>query len=81
MSLTFDQPGICETTPGVKSCSGYVRLPPGLLRNITGEEQDYPINTYETARKYDIYSTDLRIASFGSVKHIKTPSMLLYPYG
>jgi hypothetical protein len=46
-NLTYgvDQPGICETAPGVKSYSGYVHLPPGLLRYINGEEQDYPINT------------------------------------
>lgn len=36
------QPGICETTPGVKSYSGYVHLPPGF---IDGGDQDYPINT------------------------------------
>lgn len=45
MSYDLDQPGICETTPGVKSYSGYVHLPPGLLRDINGEDQDYPINT------------------------------------
>lgn len=39
------QPGICETTPGVKSYSGYVHLPPGLLSDISGEDQNYPINT------------------------------------
>lgn len=36
-----DKPGICETTPGVKSYSGYVHLPPNL---IEGADQDYPIN-------------------------------------
>ena len=45
-SLTVSQPGICETTPGVKSYSGYVDLPPGLLSDIAGEVQDYPINTF-----------------------------------
>jgi len=40
------QPGICETTRGVKSYSGYVHLPAGLLSDINGEEQDYPINTF-----------------------------------
>ncbi|KFY93110.1 hypothetical protein V498_04554 [Pseudogymnoascus sp. VKM F-4517 (FW-2822)] len=39
-------PRICETTPGVKSYSGYVHLPPGLLSDISGENQDYPINTF-----------------------------------
>lgn len=49
--LTFQfvlgQPHICETTPGVKSYSGYVHLPPGTLDDGTsgGEKQDYPINT------------------------------------
>jgi hypothetical protein len=36
------QPGICETTPGAKSYSGYVHLPPHFLEH---EDQDYPINT------------------------------------
>jgi carboxypeptidase C (cathepsin A) len=40
------QPGICETTPGVKSYSGYVHLPPGLLDDGNGGVQDYPINTF-----------------------------------
>lgn len=38
------KPGICETTAGVKSYSGYVRLPPGFLDDENGEDQDYPIN-------------------------------------
>jgi hypothetical protein len=39
------QPGICETTPGVKSYAGYVHLPPGFLEDAIGEPQHYPINT------------------------------------
>ena len=39
------QPGICETTPGVKSYSGHVHLPPKFLDDPSGETQDYPINT------------------------------------
>ncbi|KAJ5689088.1 hypothetical protein N7462_003480 [Penicillium macrosclerotiorum] len=39
------QPGICETTPGVKSYSGYVHLPPGTLGNVQ-VNQPYPINTF-----------------------------------
>lgn len=40
------QPGICETTPGVKSYAGYVHLPPGFLDDGNSVEvQDYPINT------------------------------------
>jgi len=39
------QPGICETTPGVKSYSGYVHLPPKFLLGDWEDSQDYPINT------------------------------------
>ena len=39
------QNDICETTPGVKSFSGYVHLPPGNLADL-GEPNDYPINTF-----------------------------------
>lgn len=34
---------LCETTPDVKSYSGYVHLPPGTAD--LGQGQDYPINT------------------------------------
>ncbi|KAK4242920.1 Alpha/Beta hydrolase protein [Achaetomium macrosporum] len=43
VSISFKEPGICETTPGVKSYSGYVHLPPHFLGY---EDQDYPINTF-----------------------------------
>ncbi|KAK1759981.1 serine carboxypeptidase [Echria macrotheca] len=43
VTISFKEPHICETTPGVKSYSGYVHLPPGFL---DGESQDYPINTF-----------------------------------
>ncbi len=33
--------GICETTPGVESYSGYVHIPPDTVDN-----QHYPINTF-----------------------------------
>ncbi|KAK2599802.1 hypothetical protein N8I77_011526 [Diaporthe amygdali] len=47
VTLSFKEPGICETTPGVKSYSGYVHLPKGLLDDGSGgEKQDYPINTF-----------------------------------
>ena len=39
------QPGICETTPGVRSYSGYVHLPAGTLGDLN-EKQPYPINTF-----------------------------------
>jgi carboxypeptidase C (cathepsin A) len=43
---TPSKPGICETTPGVKSYSGYVHLPKGVLDDGTGDVQDFPINTF-----------------------------------
>ncbi|KAH7350655.1 carboxypeptidase C [Rhexocercosporidium sp. MPI-PUGE-AT-0058] len=46
VTISYKKPGLCETTPGVKSYSGYVHLPPGLLSDINGEAQDYPINTF-----------------------------------
>lgn len=39
------QPGICETTPGVKSYAGHVRLPAGLIDDISGRKHNYSINT------------------------------------
>ena len=43
--LILHQPGICETTPGVKSYAGYVHLPPGTLTDVD-ETQNYSINTF-----------------------------------
>ncbi|KAI1099278.1 carboxypeptidase S1-like protein B [Jackrogersella minutella] len=45
VTISYKEPGICETTPGVKSYAGYVHLPPGSLADL-GDEQDYPINTF-----------------------------------
>lgn len=45
ISISYKEPSICETTPGVKSYSGYVHLPPNAL-NETHEDQSYPINTF-----------------------------------
>ncbi|KAI0376564.1 serine carboxypeptidase [Hypomontagnella monticulosa] len=45
VKISYKEPGICETTPGVKSYAGYVYLPPGSLADL-GEEQEYPINTF-----------------------------------
>ncbi|KAK2601700.1 hypothetical protein QQS21_004775 [Conoideocrella luteorostrata] len=45
VTISYKEPGICETTPGVRSYAGYVHLPPGTL-NGAGEVQDYPINTF-----------------------------------
>ncbi|KAI0397326.1 alpha/beta-hydrolase [Xylariaceae sp. FL0594] len=41
VSLSFKETHICETTPGVKSYSGYVNLPAGTV-----EGQDYDIHTF-----------------------------------
>ncbi|KAK8086000.1 serine carboxypeptidase [Apiospora phragmitis] len=46
VTISYKEPEICETTPGVKSYSGYVHLPPGLLDDGSGEAQNYPINTF-----------------------------------
>ncbi|KPM39262.1 Carboxypeptidase S1 A [Neonectria ditissima] len=46
VTISFKEPGLCETTPGVKSYSGYVHLPPGFLDDEDGAAQDYPINTF-----------------------------------
>lgn len=46
MVLPIKQPGLCETTPGVKSYSGYIHLPPGTLDVSGGLPQPYPINTF-----------------------------------
>nr|POF03779.1 carboxypeptidase s1 like b [Quercus suber] len=45
VSISYKQPGICETTPGVKSYSGYVHLPPSAL-DEPHEQNLYPINTF-----------------------------------
>lgn len=45
VEISYKEPGICETTPGVKSFSGYVKLPMGILRE-DGIEDNYTINTF-----------------------------------
>ncbi|KAI2601818.1 serine carboxypeptidase [Hypoxylon sp. NC1633] len=45
VTISYKEPGICETTPGVKSYAGYVHLPPDSLADL-GEETEYPINTF-----------------------------------
>src|SRR5947207_14995044 len=42
--ISIFQPGICETTDGVKSFSGYVTLPMNTLADVQ-ELQNYTINT------------------------------------
>ncbi|KAK3695930.1 hypothetical protein LTR37_018285 [Vermiconidia calcicola] len=43
--FSFFPNDICETTPGVRSYTGYVHLPPGALADL-GQATDYPINTF-----------------------------------
>jgi carboxypeptidase C (cathepsin A) len=45
VTISYKEPGICETTEGVKSFAGYVHLPPGLLHDLS-EAQNYNINTF-----------------------------------
>ncbi|KAL1982279.1 hypothetical protein VTN96DRAFT_1588 [Rasamsonia emersonii] len=45
VSISYKEPGICETTEGVKSYSGYVSLPNNTLANV-GVDQPYPINIF-----------------------------------
>ncbi|KAI6257057.1 hypothetical protein MCOR19_006503 [Pyricularia oryzae] len=46
VKISYKEPGLCETTPGVKSYSGYIHLPPGTLDVSGGLPQPYPINTF-----------------------------------
>ncbi|KXT14920.1 hypothetical protein AC579_3052 [Pseudocercospora musae] len=43
--LSYKEPGLCETTPGVKSYAGYIHLPPNAL-NETHEHNEYPLNIF-----------------------------------
>ena len=45
VSISYRNPGICETTKHVKSYSGYVHFEPYAI-NETGENQSYPLNTF-----------------------------------
>ncbi|KAJ5805839.1 Carboxypeptidase S1 [Penicillium pulvis] len=45
VKISYKEPGICETTAGVKSYSGYIHLPPGTLGDVDVDQQ-YPINTF-----------------------------------
>ncbi|KAI5358164.1 Putative peptidase S10, serine carboxypeptidase, alpha/Beta hydrolase [Septoria linicola] len=44
ITISYKENEICETTPGVRSYSGHVHLPPGTAE--LGQGQDYPINTF-----------------------------------
>lgn len=46
VSISYREPGICETTTGVRSFAGYVHLPGSLLSNTTGPDTDYDVNTF-----------------------------------
>ncbi|KAJ7265059.1 Alpha/Beta hydrolase protein [Mycena rebaudengoi] len=41
VSISYKKTQICETTPGVRSFSGYVNLPPNLIQG-----QNYPIHSF-----------------------------------
>lgn len=45
VSISYKEPGLCETTPGVRSYSGYVHFPPNSLTDAD-EYQNYSINTF-----------------------------------
>ncbi|KAH7303474.1 serine carboxypeptidase [Stachybotrys elegans] len=45
ITISYKEPGLCETTPGVKSYAGHIRLPPGTLEGV-GQEQDFEMNTF-----------------------------------
>ncbi|PNS18953.1 Carboxypeptidase Y A [Sphaceloma murrayae] len=45
VKISYKEPGICETTPGVKSYAGYIHLPPGTLDQY-GTPQNYSVNTF-----------------------------------
>ncbi|CAK4032537.1 alpha beta-hydrolase [Lecanosticta acicola] len=45
VEVSYKEPGLCETTPGVKSYAGYVHLPVDAL-NETHEHNEYPINLF-----------------------------------
>lgn len=44
-SISYKEPGICETTPGVKSYAGYVHLAPGTEADL-GVAQSFNSNTF-----------------------------------
>ncbi|CAI6089608.1 unnamed protein product, partial [Clonostachys chloroleuca] len=46
VTISYKEPNICELEDSAKSYAGHVHLPPGLLNDINGEKQDYPINTF-----------------------------------
>ncbi|KAI9676190.1 MAG: hypothetical protein M1817_000935 [Caeruleum heppii] len=45
VTISYKEPGICETTPNVKSYSGYVNLPPNSLNDVN-QTQSYNISYF-----------------------------------
>ncbi|MCJ1310356.1 hypothetical protein MMC25_004020 [Agyrium rufum] len=45
VTISYKEPGICETTPGVKSYAGYIHMPPHTADGAGGY-QDYDINMF-----------------------------------
>ncbi|KAL9114089.1 MAG: hypothetical protein Q9227_001861 [Pyrenula ochraceoflavens] len=84
VTISYKEPGpICETTPGVKSYSGYVSLPPGQLDEPT-ESQKYPINTRVYYCREEAEFRKLTagfIDSSGSLKRAKTRTTHPCRYG
>lgn len=46
VSISYKETELCETTPGVRSFSGYVHLPAGALADLGVQNQTYEINTH-----------------------------------
>ncbi|EOA89250.1 uncharacterized protein SETTUDRAFT_159655 [Exserohilum turcica Et28A] len=46
VSISYKQTDLCETTPGVRSFSGYVHLPAAALADLGVQNQTYEINTH-----------------------------------
>ncbi|PVI04010.1 alpha/beta-hydrolase [Periconia macrospinosa] len=44
--ISYKENEICETTPGVRSYTGYVHLPAGSLNDLGVRNQTYEINTF-----------------------------------
>jgi len=61
VTISYKENEICETTPGVKSYSGYIHLPAGTLAD-TGTSQPYNINTFFWCKSYKFCQT-LRVCA------------------
>ncbi|KAF2100301.1 alpha/beta-hydrolase [Rhizodiscina lignyota] len=45
ITISYKEPGICETTPGVRSFAGYVHMPGSVLAD-TSIDANYTLNTF-----------------------------------